>query len=160
MEKHQTGNLIDSIATILLGFIIWFMIPYQIVIPSSLAQVAVNPQLIPRILAVVLILAGVFHLLSCFRHKERSIVNEGKQEDGAIIRLLLGMIAIFAYVALMPILGFVLATILDILCFIYLLGQPKWYISLPVAVIASVIIWVIFYQLLNVPLPTGFLGFI
>ncbi|WP_407308041.1 tripartite tricarboxylate transporter TctB family protein [Desulfosporosinus sp. SB140] len=155
MNQRLTGNLIEIIVTILLGVSILLLLPYQIQNPSDGSNVVVSPQLFPRMFAIVLILAGLFQLISYFKVKERN--DEDDEKEVELTALLVGILAIFIYALLMPILGFIIATILDIVIFIYLIGRPKLYFALPVAVIATIIIWAVFSQVLNVPLPIGLL---
>jgi putative tricarboxylic transport membrane protein len=69
-------------------------------------------------------------------------------------------VVIIIYLWFMPDLGFPLATLALLVTFFYLLGETRWLIVLGLALVSTVVIYVLFKMGLNVRLPLGVLDFL
>jgi hypothetical protein len=69
------------------------------------------------------------------------------------------LVSLFLYPFLLPILGYLITTVGLLTVLFSILGRSKAWVRGVNAVIITLISYVIFYFLLNVRLPKGFLGF-
>jgi len=67
---------------------------------------------------------------------------------------------IIVYLWVMPDLGFPLATLSLLVVFFWLLGETRWHIVFGLALVSTVVIYVLFKMGLNVRLPLGVLDFL
>lgn len=119
------------------------------------------PSTFPKVLSVLGIVASVIILLG---------LEKGEQKQGDIdyrrlghynlgqALLLLGLMVAYA-LCLRP-LGFILSTAAFLILGSVILGDRKWHIMIPVAAIATLIVWYLVQQVLGIylrPLP-GVLG--
>ncbi len=75
-------------------------------------------------------------------------------------KIILVMLSLFIYVLLMETVGFILVTLL---LFIFLLGiieKKKWFFTIFMSVVVTVVAYLIFETWLQSQLPRGFLGFV
>ncbi len=119
------------------------------------------PSTFPKVLSVLGIIACSIILLGFEKTeaKEADIDYRrlGEYHLGQAL-LLLALMAIYA-LCLRP-LGFLISTSAFLILGSYILGERKWHIMLPVALIATLVVWYLVQQVLGIymrPLP-GFLG--
>lgn len=108
-----------------------------------------GPAAFPRIIAVTLAVLALLQLV-------RPQGGEALPRGGAAVRVA-GVVALLAaYAALLEVLGFILASILFLLGALMLAGvrRPLFLVVVPVGV--SVVLFYVFYELLDVSLPRGF----
>jgi hypothetical protein len=60
---------------------------------------------------------------------------------------------------LVPLIGFVMASIVFVFCFIRLIGRFNYWLSGVLALGIPALLWTVFAYLLTVPLPKGPFGF-
>lgn len=119
------------------------------------------PSTFPKVLSFLGIIASLTILLGFEK-------SEPKEADIDYRRLgeyhlwqalfLLGLMVVYA-LCLRP-LGFLISTSAFLILGSYILGERKWHVMLPVALIATVAVWYLVQQVLGIymrPLP-GFLG--
>ena len=68
------------------------------------------------------------------------------------------VLALAAYLALIPLIGFNLATLAFMIAFPPLVGYRRWIVIVPFAIIMTVAVAYSFGTILHVQLPTGLLG--
>ncbi len=119
------------------------------------------PSTFPKVLSVLGIIACSIILLGFEKTeaKEADIDYRrlGEYHLGQAL-LLLALMVIYA-LCLRP-LGFLISTSAFLILGSYILGERKWHIMLPVALIATLVVWYLVQQVLGIymrPLP-GFLG--
>ena len=175
-EKELTKNIVCSVFTF--AFATWIMICAASM--RSFTNNRLSPAFIPRCIAVVLYLLGVIvfvnGLLGYFKAKKDSVPDTCKGEtieadkkkksfDETIEMLIpyITMIFIFLYLVLMKRIGFTISSVLFLTAQITLLSGNynlksliKYFV---IAVIASVIIWLVFYKALALGLPVNNFGF-
>jgi putative tricarboxylic transport membrane protein len=111
-----------------------------------------GPSVFPLVLAVPL---GVFSLYLLFRPDAEPDWPRGR----AFLRQGLAVLALLAYAYLLEPLGFVLTTLLAVTALGCLLGARLWHAAATGAIVA-VVLFVLFNNLLSLPLPAGVLGFL
>lgn len=106
---------------------------------------------------------GIMALVILIRAWEKKKTGEpevsifGKQN---ILKIILVLISVFLYALFMEKLGFILVTLL---LFIFLLGmieKKRWFFTVFVSILVTVIAYLIFETWLKSQLPRGFLGFL
>lgn len=70
-------------------------------------------------------------------------------------RAALGIALIVGYLVGILFLGYILATALFLITFIYLGGQRKWYVVIPLGLVTSVVFAYVFLKVVYVALPSG-----
>lgn len=69
-------------------------------------------------------------------------------------RVALGIALVVGYIVSMLFLGYILATALFLIAFIYLGGQRKWYV-IPLGLVSSVVFAYVFLKVVYIALPSG-----
>jgi hypothetical protein len=118
-----------------------------------------GPGFFPFLSAVVLGFSAIILLVtSSLRKKKESFITDlwtGLKWSKVIWVL----VSLFLYPFLLPILGYLITTVGLLTVLFSILGRSKAWVRGVNAVIITLISYVIFYFLLNVRLPKGFLGF-
>ena len=119
------------------------------------------PSTFPKVLSVLGVVASLVILLGVEKSEPREAeIDYRRLTDYHLGQalLLLGLMVVYA-LCLRP-LGFLLSTSAFLILGSYILGERKWHIMLPVALIATVSVWYLVQEVLGIymrPMP-GFLG--
>jgi putative tricarboxylic transport membrane protein len=111
-----------------------------------------GPSVFPLVLAVPLALFSLYLLF-------RPDAEPDWPRRRPFVKQVLAVLALLAYAYFLEPLGFVLATLLAVVALGCLLGARIWQAGLAGAVVA-VVLFVLFNNLLSLPLPAGVLGFL
>lgn len=124
----------------------------QMSLPSLGGGIAYDPLFFPQlligaglILAIALIVQGARPLLAGIR-----VTDEEPQKTG---RIAFVIVAVGAYFAAMPVLGFPISSAVFLLVFAFALGYRKPVGLLATAVLGPLVIWYVFTAGLEAPLP-------
>ncbi|WP_126425430.1 tripartite tricarboxylate transporter TctB family protein [Brevibacillus marinus] len=139
-----------GIALILLSVAVWITSGSF----PSVGETDVGPSFFPRLIAGGLVLLSLIMIAGSFRHRQDNDKDAAPTLWG---RTILGFVCMFAFLALIYIGGFHLATPLFLFGFMWLYGYRKPMASILVAVLVTLFIYFIFEVLLQVPLPAGVL---
>ncbi len=153
------------IALVLLGICLAYGYTAWFTMDASLAPFMkrnpIWPSTFPKVLSVLGIIATMVVLLGIEKGdtKEADIDYRrlGEYHLGQAL-MLLALMAIYA-LCLRPV-GFLISTSAFLILGSYILGERKWHIMVPVALIATLAVWYLVQQVLGIymrPLP-GFLG--
>lgn len=87
-----------------------------------------------------------------------------KEDEGGITKkelfiLCAVVVGALVYIQLMEIVGYVLSTVIAVGTLSWFLGNKKWWGLLILTVVFAIAVWMVFGNLLHVPLPRGFIGF-
>jgi len=113
-----------------------------------------GPGVFPIIIAVALILVALVVMVNYARSKDNKPVDwvgEGNR------RTYLSLLAMIAYVFLLPIVGFLTMTTLFLTGIIKWYGRRSWWLSALIALLISGVIFVLFQFVFRVRLQFGFL---
>ena len=149
-----TPNLITGFISILIGIFIILKIPSEIEKPVLLfvqSSSEINPELVPFIVSVMLILFGSYTMIF-----ERNSLSNNCWPF--ITKLLLknvgfAVLCLTLYSYLFIVLGFVLASAILIFVLSQYLGDVNNYISLLLSIIFPLIVFVVFVNIMHVFLP-------
>ncbi|MFM1651730.1 tripartite tricarboxylate transporter TctB family protein [Brevibacillus sp. B_LB10_24] len=146
----KKSDFFVGIALILLSVAVWITSGGF----PSVGDTDVGPGFFPRLIAGGLILLSVLMVAGSFRPLPNS------EEDAAPTlwgRTVLGIVCTFVFLALVYLGGFHLATPVFLFGFMWLFGYRKPVASILVAVLVTLLIYLIFETALQVPLPAGVL---
>jgi putative tricarboxylic transport membrane protein len=116
-----------------------------------------GPAFLPFWLGVVMALLALLLLVDALRASDPGTAWLPSGEG--LRRLLLVLAASIAYVALLDVIGMVLATVLFLIVLMRFLDRCAWPLTLAVALATAAFIDLVFARWLRVPLPTGMFGF-
>lgn len=119
--------------------------------PGALAGTP-GPAFFPRVIAATLAAMAVVQLGTALRADESGgarVSTEAARRIGVPIAFLI------AYVLVLPLLGFFLTTSVFLAALMYYSGAQDLRVSLPLAVLVSVVLQNVFVGFLHVPLPAG-----
>ncbi|MFZ0369864.1 MAG: tripartite tricarboxylate transporter TctB family protein [Halobacillus sp.] len=120
--------------------------------------VPVDSDLVPKLLGFLLI--GLAILLFFDKSSETEEEKEKRKVPGKELLVLLAVgVMILAYIFLLEILGFLLATALFVFFCSWFLGYKKWKSNLLVSLIFPSVLYYLFNYLLQIRLPQGILPF-
>ena len=141
------------------GYTAWFVMDDSLA--PFMKRNPIWPSTFPKVLSVLGMIASVVILLGI----EKAEVKEadidyrrlGDYHLGQAL-LLLGLMVTYA-LCLRPV-GFLISTAVFLILGSFILGERKWHIMVPIALIATLIVWYLVQEVLGIymrPLP-GFLG--
>jgi hypothetical protein len=130
-----------------------------------------GPTTFPYLLGIIFALAGLWLLISpadLFAGRRQSAAEERAEKPPAPAASLSAhlaarwhfyamWIAIVAYLAFMPFVGFPVATFVLLAVFMFLLGEGRWWLVGGLALVVTLVIHLGFGKGLNVRLPLGVL---
>jgi hypothetical protein len=106
---------------------------------------------LPFCLGIVMALLALMLLFKSSRQKEAGAAWLPRGEGLRDMLVLLGATVIF--VALLNLLGMVIATALYLAFLVWYLGRHRWWVTLAVALAAAAFNWLVFVHWLRVPFP-------
>ena len=133
---------------------------YLFVVALAFRQVGpsdqIGPGFWPQVLCVGIGIGALVRLGQKLRSRERQVVGDAASETDElrIPRVTLGIALVVGYVVGMLLLGYILATALFLIAFIYLGGQRKWYV-VPLGIASSLLFAYVFLKVVYIALPSG-----
>lgn len=134
---------------------------YLFVAASNFRQVGnpdqIGPGFWPQVLCVGIAIGVLVRIGQKFRARGRPLVVSAvaeTDEDVRMPRVALGVALVVGYIVGMLFLGYILATALFLIAFIYLGGQRKWYVA-PLGIASSLVFAYIFLKVVYIALPSG-----
>jgi putative tricarboxylic transport membrane protein len=151
-EKRRSIRIAhtDKIASILLFLLVIGIFSVSRSFTGGVTR-ALGPAFFPRVIAVGLGVLALIQFGTALRSDETGTIIVTQK---AIRQVIIPVLSLVGYIALLPILGFFLTTIVFLISFMYYSGV-RVYIAVPLAIIISVVLQNVFVGLLLVPLPTG-----
>lgn len=140
MTKNKITSLLCPLA--FLAFGIWMRISTL----SFQKRDATFPNMIAYVTIVIAVIDLIFEL--------RKLDHKDRFKGVNFIRLVACLAVMFLYVFLLKKIGFLLDTILLCGFTMWILGYKRWKILIPSAIGIALVVFGVFYGLMNVPLPT------
>ena len=109
--------------------------------------------------------SGILALLSLVLLVQSSVRSRKTEEPvhpftGLLYGRVIGfVIALLAYIFLLPSLGYLVATFLLLAFLLIIVGKRKWWLLIMFPALSSVVSYYVFAKLFKCPFPTGILGF-
>ncbi len=137
-----------------LGLLIFALVYFQqsFTILRGFASDRLGPAFFPRMLALALAALALTLIV-------RAVMGRSDPSRPPVIRtrmLIVVLVCLGVYAAIMPLLGFRIATPILLGGVIWTLGLRAWPSLVGTAVGVTVVLWVVFDRLLHVLLPKGF----
>jgi putative tricarboxylic transport membrane protein len=143
--------------------VFWIRLAVDLPFPAFARVAKMGPGHYPIAVAGLLAILAVLLLWQTFRSDTYAdAANDEEQQTidpRGFRHLVIGFGFFLGYVILVPLIGFVLASIVFVFCFIRLIGQFNYWLSGVLALGIPVLLWTVFAYLLTVPLPKGPFGF-
>lgn len=156
--KNRQDNILFYTVIIIFGLVLEFLI-----IPNFIklrANVAIGPEVFPRLITGVLIVLAIAGLIQEFR----SLKKEGGDFKGYNISIksylphVLFLLAGVIFLVLAPILGFVVAAVPFMFFILWLFGSEKILFNVFLSITYPVALFLIFTQVLRINFPAGIFG--
>jgi putative tricarboxylic transport membrane protein len=113
----------------------------------------------PLWLGVLLAILSILLIVNAWQRAEdptKKAIFPGRQ---ALVTILVVLAAMAAYIALLEVLGFLVTTMLLNTFLMRIVMRESWKMTVPVALIISIVLYLIFQVLLEVNLPENMYGF-
>ena len=144
------------IMLVISALLIWVLIPSGIVEPKKVKFDALSPSYYPRIVAYALLLLGAGVFLRSFLSKKTS-PPAGDRHPNATGRTF-GFLFILLLLALtLNWLGFIVASTIAMLLALWLGGERRLFLIIPLAVILPLVLYFFFLKVARIPIPLGIL---
>lgn len=101
-------NLWGGITAVIIGGLLWIILPYCIVSKMQHTTNSIGPEYLPRLILMVLVVSGVGLIVKSVLFKKDEEVTISVHDE---LYAILYMISFITYVFLLPFLGFVLSSI-------------------------------------------------
>lgn len=157
-----TANLlkrsVSSFVTLIIGVLVFLSIPDQIALFGSEGLGSVNARTVPYLITSLIIILSLSMIISeaiAMRSEKADATVEKRQEGTSYGRVFLAFVAIALWIAILPYLGFNIATILLIAAIMIIIGNCPWWQIVLLALILSVPINYLLAAVLRVYLPSG-----
>lgn len=119
-------------------------------------SMAKDSGLFPRLISGILIILNTLYAIEIYQRKDKT----KKKKDEISHNKLIGIICLsFLYVVFVNFLGYIVATIIYLPITMKYLGITNNKIIILSSLISVIVIYLCFVTLLDVPIPTGILGF-
>ena len=121
---------ISSIVTLVVGLGVFLSIPSQIALFGSEGAGSVNARTVPYLITALIVLISVIMIVAealKARNESPAITENDLPEKTSYGRVILAFLAIAAWIAALPVLGFNLSTILLVATVMVIIGNCKWW---------------------------------
>lgn len=143
--------------------VFWIRLAVDLPFPAFARVAKMGPGHYPIAVAGLLAILAVLLFWQTF-HSDKYTGSAKDEEEQTIDprgfrHLIIGFGFFLIYVILVPLIGFVLASIVFVFCFVCLIGRFNYWLSGVLALGIPALLWTVFAYLLTVPLPKGPFGF-
>jgi putative tricarboxylic transport membrane protein len=142
---------------------LWIKLSVNLPFPAFARAAKMGPGHFPIAVAALLAILAVILFWQTFRSETPTDPAKDDEEQDrdthGLRHLIIGFGFFLAYVILVQFIGFVLASIVFVFCFVRLIGKFNYWLSGLLALAIPVLLWTVFDYLLTVPLPKGPFGF-
>lgn len=119
----------------------------------------------PRTLLTLIIILLVINLVQVYRktpQEKRNLESITKIDFKGLVhnRLTWGILLMFSYAALLPVAGFLPASLLMCILLSFLLGEKRLVVLIGFSLLIVVMIYIIFYKGMSIQLPRGTIPFL
>lgn len=149
-------GLICAIACLL--FSILYLVAARTYPNLSADYMLVSASFFPTVVAVVMIICSVIMLVKAIVKPE---IREPltKKEKTGYLRAILTIIDCIIYSLLFEPLGYIISSALALFALMIIFGNRKWWLMAVVSVVLPILIYLLFYYVMQTNLPAGPLGF-
>ena len=147
-KKSPFSELVIGIGAVLLGIVV-------IVLASGLQKVklGIGPGGFPRFIGFTILLLGAVQTVKTLRNGIE--MPRFQAEPRALVHFLLAVAACFLYVAVVPTVGFLLATPVLLFVMLMLYENRNILFCAVLSIVVTVILWALFTKVFLIFLPAG-----
>ena len=136
-----------------LTLLIW-LTPTYVSGPLAQSHLKVRPSTFPNLISYVLVLLSVFLIYNSPKTSKDATRIEDKRFSWFMV---LCIVLLFAYYVGVRIIGMLPASIVILFVLIRIYGFRSWFLSILIALIMPILLFVFFEKLAQVPIPRGIL---
>ncbi|MFA6507318.1 MAG: tripartite tricarboxylate transporter TctB family protein [Treponemataceae bacterium] len=118
-----------------------------------------GPGFLPFLTGIALAGVSLFVLIPALLRKEEESADSNAPAGGTK-KVIFALAALFAWAAALDFVGYLITTFLFMVFATRLMEPRKWWVSILIALLASVVSYLLFSVLLEVQLPKGLLSFL
>lgn len=118
----------------------------------------VGPSYFPRILAITLLIASGGMIMNTILKDSKTAYEIIDIRDKGIQRALLSLLITIVYCISLRFIGFIISSLIYLFIMMYLLKNRKYVRMIVVSCGVTLGVYFVFKGILNITLPTGFLG--
>lgn len=152
-------NVISAVGTLIVGIVVYLVIPIQIKVPSYSIGISFTTRTMPYLITlaiIVLSLTDIFLGLKEHRKKTKEeTILAGPAQTHNYTGVLITFVSIFLWIVLTIYFGFRLATIFLVIATMLVIGNCKWWQIIFLSLILSFPLDYILKVVLRVYLPEG-----
>ncbi|MBL3539693.1 tripartite tricarboxylate transporter TctB family protein [Aminivibrio sp.] len=136
----------------------WTSVPYS----EARTFDPIGPHIFPQIMSGVIILCSLGNLAVLYRHSRQGIGEAAPEtfEPANALKMFLVLVVSGLYIWLMPLAGYLIATIFLLFLVIAIQGEVSLKMNILVSCGFALVLYLIFFKVLHILLPHGFLEFI
>ena len=150
-------GLICAIACLL--FSVLYLVAARTYPNLSTDYMLVSAAFFPTVVAIVMIVCSVVMLIKAIVKPEvRAPLS--KKEKTAYTRGLLAILDCIVYALLFEPLGYIVSSTLALFVLMIIFGNRKWWLMALVSIVLSVLLYLLFYYVMQTNLPAGVLGYV
>ena len=153
----KKGNIVLSVICAVLGIAI-IIVASGYPTTEDYGTGVPGPGLWPIVISTAMLLCAVLLMLRSLKMDPKNNTEIALWTPGTK-RVYITMIILVIYAILLEPLGFLLATTAMQFTFIQWFAKKKWYITLIISAVISVVVYLAFNYLLNVPMDFGLVAF-
>lgn len=142
-----------AVVTLLLCAIAGAVIYFASDFPATAIETDIGAGAFPMFYASVLILLALALLWGSLRRAPQAVAE--KTDKMAWFRTATGVALMLVYIVLMSYVGYLVTTPLFLICIMVLMGYRRPVLTPSIAALMTGILWLLFVEALQVPLPVG-----
>ena len=159
MSHEKKLDLTAGLFFLLLGLLLIFvLIPQGVDSPPGIKIAALSPLYYPQNIAYALTAMGAMIVVAVFLTKggdSEAEDDEFPQHPQAMLRAGTAIAALFVLYFIMAYLGFIIGAFVALVFYMFLAGERRLYISIPVAILVPLALFFFFGKVAGIPIPAG-----
>ena len=164
MNNPTKDIVLGGILVLAGGFILFVLIPVEIPVPDEVSVLALSPGFWPSIIsAMIIVLGALIGIGGMIRWQrvsgsEQAAMPAAKGQSGAAagtVKIAIAITMLFAYYGLSHVFGIPMASMLAVPAFAVLMGEWRFKVLIPIALILPIGLYIFFRYVASVPIPMG-----
>ncbi|MBN2569276.1 MAG: tripartite tricarboxylate transporter TctB family protein [Deltaproteobacteria bacterium] len=171
--KRETKDILLSLGLMIFFLLTYlYLVPLGIFVPSSIKIPVMSPAFFPKTVSVLIIILSLILLIQSIilarTHTQKQALDDrGDDNECEADRLIVRKVKIakiggavmllFLYYGTVMVFGMLPASIVFLLAFSLLYGERRFKITIPLAVMLPVLLYLFFTMVTKIPLPKGIL---
>lgn len=137
---------------VLIFAIVFFVTSFQY---DYVGDLGPGAGFLPFWLSLLLMVMSVLYLIQAVR--KRFVSEDFLPDKPGLRKIGIVLFSLLLFIGIVKVTGIVIAT--TVLLFLLLMGEFRWYISLAIALLGALVLYIGFVVVFNIPLPVNRFGF-